>query len=73
MAKKIHPLTAARELKGLTLQQAADILHVSVATVWNWEQPIKYPTYRNILKIQKVFGVTPGEIFGFKPLVKRGG
>lgn len=70
MAKKIHPLTAARAQKGLNLQQAADLLHVSVATIWNWEQPIKYPTYRNMLLIKKVFGVTPDEMFGVKRIVK---
>jgi len=70
MKTKIHPLTAARRRKGLTLEQAADLLHVSVACVWNWEQPIKYPTYRNMLLIKKVFGVTPDEMFGVKRVVK---
>ena len=70
MKKKIHPLTAARAQKGLNLQQAADLLHVSVVSVWNWEQPVKYPSFRNLMAIKKVFGITPNEIFGVKLVVK---
>ena len=70
MAKKTHPLKAAREGRRLTLQQAADLLRVRVSTFWNWEQPTKYPSSKNLIKIERIFGITPNEMLKLSIVVK---
>ena len=71
MAKKTHPLKAAREGRRMTLQQAADLLRVRVSTLWNWEQPTKYPNSKNLIKIERIFGITPNEMLRISLVGKR--
>ena len=72
MAKKTHPLTLARAERKLNLQQAADILGVSVSTVWNWEHRIKgkEPNAESLRNIRKNFDISADDMLGIKPVVK---
>ena len=70
MKKTDHPLKKAREIRTLTLQQAAKLLDVSVSTYWNWEQPVKYPNAINLKKIDKLFGVKPNTMLDIKLVEK---
>ena len=55
-------LKALREACYLTQAQVAEHLHVSLATVSNWERGIKAPRLRAIPQLAQLYGVTPQEI-----------
>lgn len=50
-------LKAARVNAGLTQENAAEKLHVTVTTIRNWEKGKSYPDVPQIKNIENVYGV----------------
>mgnify|MGYP000982841081 FL=1 len=61
------PLKIARELKGYTQAQAADLIGVSTDTLSNYERGKSYPDIPTLRKIEEVYGVPYDRII-FLPL-----
>lgn len=60
-------LKTARELKGLTQQEAAKLMNISTDTLGNYERGKSYPDIPVLRKIEKVYGVSYNQII-FLPL-----
>ena len=60
-------LKTARELKGLTQTEAAELLNISKDTLSNYERGKSYPDVPLIRKIEKLYGFTYDQII-FLPL-----
>ena len=62
-----------REVKGLTRQQLADAVAVSVAAVYQWEassdKSTTLPSHENLALVAKALGMTMSEFWG--PLPKK--
>lgn len=61
------PLKIARELKGYTQAQAAELIGVSPDTLSNYERGKSYPDIPTLRKIEEVYGVPYDRII-FLPL-----
>ena len=61
------PLKIARELKGYTQAQAAELIGVSPDTLGNYERGKSYPDIPTLRKIEEVYGVPYDRII-FLPL-----
>ena len=55
-------LKAARTLKRLTQNEAAELIGISVPTLYNYEARLFYPTVPIIKSIEKAYGVKFSEI-----------
>ena len=55
-------LKAARALKRLTQNEAADLIGISVPTLYNYEARLFYPTVPIIKSIERAYGVRFAEI-----------
>ena len=55
-------LKAARTLKRLTQNEAAELIGISVPTLYNYEARLFYPTVPIIKSIEQVYGVKFAEI-----------
>jgi len=62
MNKFGEKLAILRERHRLSLKQLADKLGVGKSFVWNMEQGKKIPNAAMILKIAKVFNITPNQL-----------
>lgn len=60
-------LKTARELKGLTQQEAAKLMNISVDTLGNYERGKSYPDIPVLRRIEKVYGISYNQII-FLPL-----
>lgn len=60
-------LKTARELKGLTQKEAAELLDISTDTLSNYERGKSYPDVPLIKKIENLYGFTYDQII-FLPL-----
>ena len=60
-------LKTARELKGLSQSQAAELLGIGQDTVSNYERGKTYPDVPMLRKIEKVYGVPYNQLI-FLPL-----
>lgn len=60
----ITNIKTARKAAGLTQQQAADKLGVSVYSIQNWEQGKSEPDSSVIVKMAKLYGVTTDTLYG---------
>ena len=58
-------LKGVRRDAGVTQQQLADALGVSLATVGNWERGVTYPDAEQVWRCAEVLGCTPNDIFGW--------
>ena len=58
-------LKDVRRDAGVTQQQLADALGVSLATVGNWERGVTYPDAEQVWRCAEVLGCTPNDIFGW--------
>lgn len=58
-----HKLIFAREAKGLTLKEAADLLEVHYQTLQKWENGINVPSVKYFFKIAKLYEVPMCEFF----------
>ncbi|MEM0173672.1 MAG: helix-turn-helix transcriptional regulator [Sulfolobaceae archaeon] len=56
-------LIIARESKGLTLKEAADLLEVHYQTLQKWENGINVPSVKYFFKIAKLYEVPMCEFF----------
>ena len=55
-------LKAARTQKRLTQNEAAELIGISVSTLYNYEARLFYPTVPIIKSIERVYGVKFAEI-----------
>ena len=55
-------LKAARTLKRLTQNEAAELIGISVPTLYNYEARLFYPTVPIIKSIEQVYGVKYSDI-----------
>ena len=55
-------LKAARALKRLTQNEAAELIGISVPTLYNYEARLFYPTVPIIKSIERAYGVKFAEI-----------
>ena len=55
-------LKAARTLKRLTQNEAAELIGVSVPTLYNYEARLFYPTVPIIKSIERAYGIKFAEI-----------
>ena len=55
-------LKAARTLKRLTQGEAAELIGISVPTLYNYEARLFYPTVPVIKSIEQVYGVKYSDI-----------
>ena len=55
-------LKAARTLKRLTQNEAAELIGISVPTLYNYEARLFYPTVPIIKSIERVYGVKYSDI-----------
>lgn len=55
-------LKAARTNKGLTQQEAADLIGVSRDMISNWETGRTYPTVKNIQSIERAYEISYNDI-----------
>lgn len=62
MEKFGEKLRALREQQGLSLRQLGNLLGVTKIHVWNLEKGKKVPNVAMVLKIAKVFNVTPNDL-----------
>ena len=60
-------LKTAREIKGLTQNEAANLIGVSPDTLRNYEKGKSYPDIPTLKRIEEVYGVTYNQII-FLPL-----
>ncbi len=60
-------LKTARELKGLTQQEAAKLMSISTDTLGNYERGKSYPDIPILRRIEKVYGISYNQII-FLPL-----
>lgn len=51
-------LKAARQIKGLTQEKAAEAIGISVETLSNYERGKSFPDVLALKKIEKVYGVS---------------
>lgn len=59
-----------RENKNMSQREVAEILNISQASYWGWENGKASPNPKQILKLCKVFDCTPNDLFGFKGVYK---
>jgi transcriptional regulator with XRE-family HTH domain len=52
--------------KGITQQELADLLNVSLESVKNWEQGYNYPTYEMLLEIANFLNCSMDYLFGLQ-------
>jgi repressor LexA len=57
-------LVQAREAKGLNRKRAADLLGVSLSTVYTWENGERFPHITLLPQIAKMLGVPAGFLVG---------
>ncbi len=62
--KKVFPpaLKAARKAKGLTQQQAAELLKIGVRQYGNWERGESIPSAEMLIRIYRVLGLNIYEL-----------
>jgi transcriptional regulator with XRE-family HTH domain len=60
-------LRQLRKAKSLTLQQVADQLGVTRASVSKWETGLSHPDFRRLDALAGLYGVTPPELLGAQP------
>ena len=51
-------LVALRNRRGLSKKQVADILDVSLRTIYDWEDGFKYPKLNNLIQIATLYRVS---------------
>lgn len=59
----------ARELAGLTIEEAAARLGITVSSLTNWESGKVSPPALGIIELCKLYQRTADELIGVKPLV----
>lgn len=60
---------AARAIKGITQESAADLLGVAACTLSNWENGTTEPTASQLFKMSEVYEIPIGKLVGAESLV----
>lgn len=58
-------LSSMRIMRGLSRSDIADCMGLSYHTVYAWETGKNSPSLRNMLKLCRLFHVTPNDLLGF--------
>ena len=54
----------ARQRRGMTQRQVAEVTSIPLGTIRRWEQGVNEPDVESLVQISELYGVTVGELIG---------
>lgn len=60
----MNPFKRCRELSGYTQKEVSITLKVSIQAVSYWEQGMRMPSYKKLIQVADLYGVTTDELLG---------